>query len=97
MAKIMIELPDEAIQYAKELPNTHCKFNVSWDDIIKAIKNSTEDIIELQPLLAEYEEIIQSTKDVETITKKIDEWCIDTMRGIIGNYYAEKIQESNYD
>ena len=46
MAKIMIELPDEAIQYAKEVPNTDCKWNLSWDDIIKAIRNSTADVVE---------------------------------------------------
>ena len=29
--------------------------------------------------------------DGETISKKVDEFCIDTMRGIIGEHYAERI------
>lgn len=41
-----------------------------------------------------YEELtddITETKDFLNATERIDKWCIDQLRGIIGDYYAEKI------
>lgn len=37
--QIVIDIPDETVQYAKELPDTYHKWNLSYDDIIKAIRN----------------------------------------------------------
>ena len=39
--KILIDIPEESIRYANEVPNTYCKWLLSYNDIIRAIKLGT--------------------------------------------------------
>lgn len=47
------------------------------------------DVIELKPILEEYEELIQTNPT----SQQIDEWCIRTMRKILADHYAEKVRK----
>ena len=50
-----------------------------------------------QKMFDKYEILTASFEDSdspEVRSKKIDEFCIDTMRGLLGDYYAERIKRS---
>lgn len=36
--KVIIDIPEESIRYANEIPNTYCKWLLSYNDIVRAIK-----------------------------------------------------------
>lgn len=47
----------------------------------------TADVIELKPILEEYEELVQTNPT----SQQVDEFCIRTMRKILCDYYVEKL------
>lgn len=54
-------------------------------------------------LFKSYEELIDKQMELSSIgnhdpamwTKQVDEWCIDTLRSIVGDYYADKLINGN--
>lgn len=77
--KVVIDIPDNF--------NLENEINTVSNSVIrKALKNGTP------LLLNEFEDIMAKYKyDFALVSKKIDEWCIQTMRGIVGSYYADKM------
>lgn len=62
--------------------------NDVWEDAEKALEVFNDLIESYQRLINE----IDSNKlDPGIATKQIDEWCIEKMRGIICDYFGEKI------
>lgn len=62
----------------------------SWNasDAAQDIKDEPpEEVIELKPILKEYEKLVQTNPT----GKQIDEYCIKTMRKILCDYYVEKV------
>lgn len=47
----------------------------------------TADVVELKPILEEYEELVQTNPT----SQQVDEFCIRTMRKILCDYYVEKL------
>lgn len=61
--------------------------------IIESLENAIDTMREYQKIFDKYEMLCDSFVglDGETISKKVDEFCIDTMRGLLGEHYAERI------
>lgn len=67
---------------------------------IKQLDGAVDVLINLaeqyQKIFIKYEILIASFEDSdspEARSKKVDDFCIDTMRGLLGEYYAERISE----
>lgn len=54
-------------------------------------------MIDIEPILLKYEDLISNNLNTspEIVSEKIDDFCINELRGIIGNYYADKIIKEN--
>lgn len=48
-----------------------------WDNLFKSYEVLTKEITE--------------SEDIKNATKRIDDWCIEQLRGIISDYYADLI------
>lgn len=57
-----------------------------WDGLFKSYEELT-DKFNKQMELGNYNSAMW--------TKQIDEWCIDTLRGIVSDYYADKLINGN--
>ena len=53
----------------------------AWDNLFKSYEILTKEITE--------------SEDIKNATKRIDDWCIEQLRGIIGDYYADSIIKEN--
>ena len=53
----------------------------TWDNLFKSYEVLTKEITE--------------NEDIKNATKRIDDWCIEQLRGIIGDYYADSIIKEN--
>lgn len=67
---------------------------------IKQLDDAVDILISLaeqyQKMFIKYEILtasFETSDSPEACSKKIDEFCIDTMRGLLGEYYAERISE----
>lgn len=49
----------------------------AWDNLFKSYEILTKEITE--------------SEDIKNATKRIDDWCIEQLRGIISDYYADLI------
>lgn len=52
-----------------------------WDNLFKSYEVLINEIIE--------------NEDIKNATKRIDDWCIEQLRGIISDYYADLIIKEN--
>lgn len=71
---------------------------------IKQLDEAVDVLISLaeqyQKMFIKYEILTASFEDSdspEARSKKVDDFCIDTMRGLLGEYYAERIIENGND
>lgn len=53
----------------------------TWDNLFKSYEVLINEIIE--------------NGDIKNATKRIDDWCIEQLRGIISDYYADLIIKEN--
>lgn len=53
----------------------------TWNNFFKSYEVLTKEITE--------------SGDIKNATKRIDDWCIEQLRGIIGDYYADLIIKEN--
>lgn len=67
---------------------------------IKQVDEAVDILISLaeryQKIFIKYEILTASFEDSDSPkvrSKKVDDFCIDTMRGLLGEYYAERIKE----
>ena len=49
----------------------------TWDNLFKSYEVLTKEIT--------------ASEDIKNATKRIDDWCIEQLRGIISDYYADLI------
>lgn len=62
--------------------------------IIESLESAISTMRKYQKIFDKYEILTASFEDSdspEVRSKKVDEFCIDTMRGLLGEYYAERI------
>ncbi len=68
---------DESESYLMQALNMAIKALKTWDNLFKSYEVLTKEIIE--------------SGDIKNATERIDEWCVEQLRGIIGDYYADLI------
>lgn len=61
--------------------------DVVWEDALKALQTWNTLFESYEKLTAE----ITESGDIKNATKRIDDWCISQLRGIISDYYADRI------
>lgn len=63
-------------------------------DLIEALDMAIQALETWNNLFKSYEVLtkeITESGDIKNATKRIDDWCIEQLRGIIGDYYADLI------
>ena len=75
-----------------------CFIDEGYDDTgeLEAYDTAISIMRKYQKMLIKYEILTASFEDSdspEARSKKVDDFCIDTMRGLLGEYYAERIEE----
>ena len=82
----------EILEEVKELDDSIYQFNPKY---MQALDNAIADEKKIDQVIRDYEKLCNSMSeqglDGVACTKKIDEFCIDTMRGLLSEYYAERI------
>ena len=66
---------------------------------LKSLDIAVDTMRKYQKIIDKYEMLCDSFVglDGETISKQVDEFCIDTMRGLLGEYYADKVKQELKD
>lgn len=75
------------------------KNTFSYMSAYQAFTTAINIMCKYQKIFEGYEELTATLDphDAVACSKKIDDFCIENMRGIIGEYYADKVeQESKY-
>ena len=82
--KIVHKMNEPRAIYISEALDMAIKALEAWDNLFKSYEVLTKEITE--------------SEDIKNATKRIDDWCIEQLRGIISDYYADLIiKENEYD
>lgn len=75
--KIVHRMDEPRAIYISEALDMAIKALETWDNLFKSYEVLTKEITE--------------SDDIKNATKRIDDWCIEQLRGIISDYYADLI------
>lgn len=83
----------------EHLQQLKCDYTNYWeethDEMTDALDNAIADEKKIDQVIRDYEKLCdfmsEQGLDGVACTKKVDEFCIDTMRGLLGEHYAERI------
>ena len=85
---------DEALSILKTFRITGDKAHEAFDMAIKALE-IWDNLFKSYEVLTKK---ITENEDIKNATKRIDDWCIEQLRGIISDYYTDLIlNEVNAD
>lgn len=75
--KIVHKMDEPRAIYISEALDMAIKALDTWDNLFKSYEVLTKEITE--------------SEDIKNATKRVDDWCIEQLRGIISDYYADLI------
>ena len=68
--------------------------NIDYAGVSEAYKMAFKALDTWDKIFTSYDNLvakIESKDDISHATERIDEWCIEQLRGVIGDYYADRI------
>ena len=89
---------EEAIERIRDHKIVHKMNEPRAIYISEALDIAIKGLETLDNLFKSYEVLtkeITESGDIKNATKRIDDWCIEQLRGIIGDYYADLIIKEN--